>query len=104
VLDIVAKLGYAGNEAARGYHNGTMTKEEAVTWLAQYALMEKSRAEQRIQFIEKYRSYVINYNFEQDPVKDYIERSGGTAGNPELRWKLCETLISSPRLPRDLQQ
>jgi hypothetical protein len=103
VMDIIGKLSYAGNEAARGYLNGTMTKDEAVAWLVKYALMEKSRAEQRIKFIEKYRSYVINYNYGEDLVKRYVERHGGTSNNPEQRWKVFEELLSSPRLPSELR-
>ena len=30
-----------------------------------------------LDFYEKYRSYVINYNLGMDIVKDYIERNGG---------------------------
>ena len=98
------KLSYAGNEAARGYLDGKMTKEEAVAWLNKYALMSVERAKQRISFIEKYRSYVINYNLGKDLVKSYIERKGGTDENPEKRWELFEDLISTPRTPSGLRE
>ena len=39
-----------------------------------YAIMTKERAEQRMRFIDTYRSYVINYNVGQDLVKDYVNR------------------------------
>jgi hypothetical protein len=96
------KLAYAGNEAARGYLNGTMTKEDAVEWLMTYALFSRERATQRIQFFENYRSYVINYNCGQDMVARYIESRGGTAANPQKRWQEFTKLISSPRLPSGL--
>jgi hypothetical protein len=96
------KLAYAGNEAARGYLNGTMTKEDAVEWLMTYALFSRERATQRIQFFENYRSYVINYNLGQDMVARYIESKGGTAANPQKRWQEFTKLISSPRLPSGL--
>ncbi len=99
---LVAKLGYAGNEAARGYLDGKMSKEEAVEWLVQFGLYARERAEQRIRFIEKYRSYVINYNLGQDMVKNYIEKNGGTADHPEKRWSLFTKLISTPQTPSGL--
>ncbi len=102
VLDHLQKLSYAGNEAARGYLDGTFSKEEAVDWLERYALMSHDRAVQRIGFFERYRSYVINYNLGQDLVKQYIESKGGTPDQPEVRWKVLADLISSPRLPSGL--
>ena len=99
---LVSKLGYAGNEAARGYLDGNLSKDEAVNWLVQYGLYPRERAEQRIRFIEKYRSYVINYNLGQDMVKHFIEKNGGTVDNPEKRWSLFTQLISTPQIPSGL--
>ncbi len=103
LFHLVANLGYAGNEAARGYLDRRMTKEEAVSWLMNYALMPKERAEQRIRFFDKYRSYVINYNLGLDLVRQYIECRGGTANNPGKRWEEFKRLLSSPRLPSGLK-
>ena len=102
VHSLVSKLAYAGNEAARGYLDGKMSKEEAVNWLVEYGLYARERAEQRIRFIEKYRSYVINYNLGQDMVKNYIERNGGTSDKPDKRWELFTKLISTPQIPSGL--
>jgi hypothetical protein len=96
------KLAYAGNEAARRYLDGKCTREEAVAYLTDYALMPADRALQRTKFFDKYRSYVINYNLGQDMVKRYIESAGGAAKKPDVRWKIFEELISSPRLPSGL--
>ncbi|HUI64644.1 MAG TPA: hypothetical protein VL126_07375 [Bacteroidota bacterium] len=96
------KLAYAGNEAARGYLDGELTREQAADWLVKYALMSAERAAQRTRFFDQYRSYVINYNLGQDMVKRYIESRGGTPERPERRWREFEQLISSPRLPSAL--
>lgn len=96
------RLAYAGNEAARGYLDGTMSESEAINWLVQYALFSRDRAAQRVKFFEKYRSYVINYNLGQDLVAQYIESRGGTSDKPEKRWEEFTKLISSPRLPSSL--
>jgi len=103
VHEVIGKLSYAGNEAARGYLNRTMTHAQAVDWLVQYALMSRDRAEQRIKFFDKYRSYVINYNVGQDMVKTYIEQTRGAGTDHAKRWKEFAELISSPRLPSQLK-
>lgn len=103
VQDLVAKLSYAGNEAARRYLNGEIDRDAAAQWLVDYALMSPERARQRVRFIEQYRSYVINYNLGQDLVREYIEARGGTADDPDKRWEEFELLISSPRLPSGLK-
>jgi hypothetical protein len=99
---LAERLSYAGNEAARKYLNGEFTAAQAATWLETYALMTRPRAEQRVRFIEQYRSYVINYNLGKDLVKAFIERRGGTAGFPARRWQEFAGLLSSPRLPSGL--
>jgi len=99
----VAKLSYAGNEAARRYLNGGLDRTGAVAWLQQYAMMPNDRAEQRTRFFDQYRSYVINYNLGQDLVRDYVETHGGTADRPDARWKTFAELLSSPRLPSGLK-
>jgi hypothetical protein len=103
VRDIVERLAYAGNEAARKYLNGEIDAKEAARWLAEYALYPRDRAEQRVRFIDQYRSYVINYNLGKDLVRRYVESKGGTPDNPERRWEIFESLLSSPRLPSQLR-
>jgi hypothetical protein len=103
VQKLTSKLAYSGNEAARGYLDGTMSAEEAVEWMTTYSLSSKERAEQRLRFVEQYRSYVINYNLGKDLVRSYIEGSGGTADDPDARWRLFTDLLSKPYLPSDLK-
>ena len=97
VLALVDRLSYAGNEAARRYINGAIDAKGAVDWLVTYGWYARPRAEQRVRFIEQYRSYVINYNLGKDMVAAYIEARGGD------RWTEFTRLISSPRLPSSLQ-
>ena len=103
IHEIVLTLGYAGNEAARRYLDGAMSREEAIQWLVSYALMSPERAEQRTRFFDQYRSYVINYNLGQDLVKTYVEARGGTGDNPAKRWEVFHHLLSSPILPSGLR-
>jgi hypothetical protein len=96
------KLAFAGNEAARRYLNGDITRDEAAHWLTEYALMPPERAQQRTRFFDQYRSYVINYNLGQDLVRRYIESRGGTPDNATKRWELFQELLTSPHLPSGL--
>lgn len=102
LFDLVSKLTYASNEAARRYVDGLSSRDETVLWLMDYALMPKERAEQRVKFFDQYRSYVINYNVGLDLVRNYIERRGGTADNAAKRWEEFTQLLSSPRVPSGL--
>jgi hypothetical protein len=99
----LAKLAYAGNEAARQYLNGEIDRAAAVAWLERFALMPRERAEQRTRFFDQYRSYVINYNLGQDLVRAYVEARGGTVDRPDVRWKVFGDLLASPRLPSGLR-
>ena len=103
VQALIDRLSYAGNEAARRYLDGNITREQAVDWLQRYAMMPKERAEQRTRFFDQYRSYVINYNLGKDLVRQWVERNGGTEDRPEERWKVFGQLLSSPRLPSGLR-
>jgi hypothetical protein len=103
VQALVDELSYAGNEAARRYLDGRINADAAVAWLEKYALMPHDRATQRVRFFDQYRSYVINYNYGKDLVRKFIESRGGTASNPARRWQEFERLLSSPRLPSELQ-
>jgi hypothetical protein len=103
VQELVRTLSYAGNEAARGYLDNEITREQAVAWMRRYALYPQDRAEQRIRFVERYRSYVINYNWGLDLVREYVLRQGGAPDQPRKRWEIFEELLSAPRLPSGLR-
>ena len=99
----IAKLSYAGNEAARRYLNREIDRATASAFLQKWAMSPKDRADQRTRFFDQYRSYVINYNLGQDLVRAYVEKHGGTEDKPEARWKIFGELLSSPRLPSGLK-
>ncbi len=103
VQSLVTQLKYAGNEAARRLINGETDEKGTAAWLQKYALLDEKQAEQRVKFIERYRSYVINYNLGEDLVRDYIEKRGGTSDHPEKRWAEFEKLLSEPHIPSQLK-
>ena len=63
--------------------------------------MAPDRAAQRVKFIDKYRSYVINYNLGKDLVRRWIEAQAGD--DAAKRWEVFRQLLSSPRLPSGLE-
>jgi hypothetical protein len=100
LVKLTGQLGYAGNEAARGYLDGKMTKEQAIAWLVEVGMSRPDKAAQGIQFYDNLRSYVVNYNVGKDLVKAYVERQGSSE---KKRWQAFEEILSSPRLPGDLK-
>jgi hypothetical protein len=100
VLGLVDKLSYAGNEAARRYLDGKIDAKGAAALLETYGLYAPARAQQRVRFIDQYRSYVINYNLGKDMVARYIDAMAGD--DPARRWSAFAELLASPRLPSSL--
>ena len=98
---LVDRLSYAGNEAARQYLDGQIDATTAAQRLISWGLYSKPRAEQRVRFIDQYRSYVINYNLGKDLVAAHVEAVAG-APDPARRWAAFTGLLSSPRLPSGL--
>lgn len=103
ILDLVGKLNFAGNTASRKYYDGEFSKEELKKWYVKYSLSTEQRAEKSVDFLYKYGSYIINYNYGQELCKNYIEGFGGTEDDPSKRWQLFTELISNPYTPSDLK-
>lgn len=101
VLELTKGLSFAGNEVARSYLNGEIDAAEAAIRLERYTLAEPARAKKSVSFMTKYRSYVINYNYGQKLVHDYIEAAA--QNDTARRWQAFTDLISSPRLPSSLK-
>ena len=100
VQDLMKELDYAVNEAARRLVNGEIDENAAAQWLQKYAVMDPKRAQQRVKFIKRYGSYVINYNLGEDMVKKYIEKRAGN--DADKKWSEFGKLLASPRLPSGL--
>ena len=103
ILHLVAKLNFARNEASRKYYDGEFSREELKKWLIKFTLLTEQKAEKSVDFINKYGSYIINYNYGQELCKNYIEGLGGTEDNPSKRWRIFTELISNPYTPSDLK-
>ena len=95
ILELAGKLNYATNEAARNYLDGKISKDEAVEWLKKYRLATQARAEQNLNFIKRYQSYVINYNLGEDIVKKFVEEKAGK--DKTKRWEVFIELLTTPQ-------
>jgi membrane dipeptidase len=100
VQALVAELNYANNDAARAYLDGEWDREQTLAWLRDYLLYSEERAEQRLRFIETYRSYVINYNFGKDLSRDWVNAHASV--QPERRWAAFTDLLETPPLTADM--
>ncbi|HEY9554969.1 hypothetical protein [Allosphingosinicella sp.] len=101
LLEAMEALQGARFTIARDYLEGRIDRDRAVELTQKYQLVSKKRAEQSVDFIEEYRSYVINYGLGEDMVEAYVEAAGDT---PEARWAAMERVISEPTLPSDLKR
>lgn len=102
IFELAEKLKYAGNVAAQRYLDGEASPDATQNWLETYSLMTPERAKQRVDFIAKYRSYVINYNLGKDMVAEHIKT---LAGDDEAkRWEVFTDILSTPTLPSSLEK
>lgn len=99
---LTKRLVHAPTQAARAYLDGKRSKEESIAWLARYSLQTPERAAKQLQFIEKNRSYIINYAAGEDLIRSYMDKRGASSSNPGKAWREFEALLSSPRLPSGL--
>jgi len=104
ILRLFAELNFARNEASRKYYDGEFTQDELQNWLVKYCLYTPERAAKSVDFIDTYGSYIINYNYGKQLVKEYIESRGGTKDNHGKRWTIFTDLISKPYTPSDLKE
>jgi hypothetical protein len=101
ILRLTERLGGAQSEAARRYLDRRMSRDSTIAWVMRYRLYSRDRAERSVKFMEKYRSYVVNYSVGADLVRGWLNRQAGD--DPEARWTAFRRLLASPRLPADLQ-
>ncbi|MFN3815782.1 hypothetical protein [Brevundimonas sp.] len=97
LLGLMRGLQRAEYTIAADYLAGRIDRNRALDQLQAYSLVARERAEQRLSFIERYRSYVINYGLGRDMVQAWVESQLGD------RWDVTEGLLSSQTLPTDLQ-
>ncbi len=104
VLALVDRLSYAGNEAARRYLNGEIDRAGRRRRGSSGTRCTRGRApSSACEFIDQYRSYVINYNLGKDLVRRLHRRRPARPRSADMRWREFAALLSSPRLPSGLK-
>ncbi len=98
---VMEELNYGRNEVARRYLDGVIDSTAAIGLIERWWLQTPAAAAKTLRFIQVNRSYVINYNLGRDLVAAWVEREGGA--DRAARWRAFNALLSSPRLPADLQ-
>lgn len=96
LLALTRELGRAEYTVADAYLAGRIDRETALDQLQKYNLIARDRATQRLNFIDTYRSYIINYGLGRDMVQTWVEGQG-----PD-HWATTEKLLASQTLPVDL--
>jgi hypothetical protein len=84
---------------AQQYLDRQIDRARAVALTQTYLLVSAARAEQMIGFVDQYRSYVLNYGWGKQLVRDMIE--SGHA-DETTRWARMTRILSQPTLPEDL--
>jgi hypothetical protein len=102
IMELKDKLDSAMVEAARQYLDGKMDRNFAHNWLEKYCLVTFAGAESLLNFIDQYRSYVVNYGMGRDMVKNYINNKCGKDNTPEKLWELFSQLLTTPLTPSEL--
>jgi hypothetical protein len=85
---------------AQQYLDGQINRDRAIALLQHYQLISQARAAQSLDFIDHYRSYVINYVSGEDLIRAYADRVGADNG---AHWRAYLSILTQPTLPSDLQ-
>lgn len=93
-------LGPAYYTIAAAYLDGESPREETIEKLMRYQLRSRQSAEQTLDFLDTYRSYVINYDLGSQIIGAFVERDAQTQAQ---RWDNFIFILGVPVLPEDLQ-
>ncbi len=102
-MELKDQLNFVRNEVGRGILNKTMTETTAMYWLQNFSLANEETAKKSISFIKANRSYIINYNYGKQLVKEYIEAKAG-ATTSKKQWEAFGWLLSNEVRPEDLKK
>jgi len=98
---LTKQLSFVINLIAQQYLDGEISREKALELVVKYGMTSKPRAEQRIKFIEQYRTYILNYNFGLKVVSEYIESQSNTVNG---RWAAFELMLTELKTSSEMIQ
>lgn len=82
VMQVYKQLAYLDNYVCQKLTDGHIDTDTAAALLVKYGLYSDSRAAQRVRFYQANQAYVINYNFGEHSVKNWVaaqQAKGATA-------------------------
>ena len=100
LLDLLSKLDEVQITIARDFIDKKISNEVALQYLQKYGLESESSAYRRLDFIRRYRSYIINYTAGRKLVAYYIDKKAGSDINK--KWQVYKEILENPYLPSDL--
>ncbi len=100
IMSIVNKLNYSINTAAKNYLDGKWSEGKTIDWLKKYNLRSEESARKLIEFIKRYRTYIVNYSAGYDLIKYCIEAKESESE----KWKLFNEIITTPTIPSNLEK
>lgn len=83
------------------YLDGEIDRQRTLELMAHYQATTPQGAEQVVSFIDKYRTYIVNYVLGEDVVCKRLDAAGA---NSEAAWQLMYKLLSEPTLPSDFAE
>lgn len=87
------KLSHVRSHVARDYLDGRMDRTAAIAMTEKYELESPARAAQIVDFMDRYRAYVINYSLGRDLVAAHIAARAAAGEDP---WNAFEALLRTP--------
>ncbi|BDD04623.1 hypothetical protein [Aureibacter tunicatorum] len=97
VYQLMERLNFARNDIGRKLVDGEINRAEAKELLAKYDFSPtEAEKERKISFVETYRSYVLNYNYGEDLVKDYVLKNAEDNSHSGI-WAQFEKLLTEPK-------
>ncbi|GIU42488.1 hypothetical protein [Shewanella colwelliana] len=93
IMTLYKQLAYLDNLVCQQLTDGEIDDVRAAEMLVEFGLYTDSKAKQRVAFYRSNRSYVINYNYGEDCVREWVEKEPDS----KRRWQRFEALLKRPR-------
>lgn len=100
ILDLLKKLDEVQVTIARDFIDKKISSEVALQYIQKYGLESEKSSYRRLDFIRRYRSYIINYTAGRKLVASFIEKKAGNDINK--KWQVYKEILENPYLPPDL--
>lgn len=89
-------------EISRMYADNKLSRKEAVKMLEDELSFTTERANQALDFVDAYGSYIINYSVGKDIIGKYIDTQRQGENTAKNNWNVFEKIITTPMVPSDL--